>query len=154
MGMSQRGIRQAARRLREIGDRAGNLTPAWPGVGGVVAAHMTQQFATAGAAGGRPWKPLNPKYRAWKIRKGFSGDTLIKTGAMRATLTSRPMGIEEYHADHAYFGTRDPKASWHQRGHKRPTPLPKREILFPTDRMQRDITSVLADYIMRGQVRA
>lgn len=150
MGMRQRGIDDAVRRLRLIGERAGDLTPAWPGVGDIIADAMTQQFATAGAAGGRAWAPLKPEYRAWKIRKGFSPEILIKTGEMRGTLVSRPMDIEDYDKTSAEFGTKDQKASWHQRGAGN---LPKREILFADKKMSRDVNAVLADYILRGQVR-
>lgn len=145
-------IAREARRLRAIGDRARDLGPAWPGVGNVISGHMAQQFFTQGAAGGRPWQPLSPRYRTWKIRKGHPAAILVLSGDLARSLTSRPMSIEEYHPKWAEFGTRDPKGGWHQRGHRLPTRLPKREILFKNPRLSSDVADRLADYIFRGRV--
>lgn len=139
----------ARARLRDIADRAADVRPAWPYVGDTVAGAMVDQFETEGASGGAPWAPLSPPYLRWKIRNGFDPRKLRQTGAMRESLTSDPMAIEEYQPQQARFGSDDPKLHFHQSGTRF---MPARPVLFMTPQLERDVARILVRYIVDGRV--
>lgn len=57
----------------------------WSPVFRPFAAYMIRSIDRNFGAGGRPvkWQPLNPRYLAYKKRKGYKTTTLEKTGKMR-----------------------------------------------------------------------
>ncbi len=144
------GDQAALRQLHELRARAADARPAWPAVGGVVAGEVREQFASGGARFGRGqrWSPLDPAYLRRKRAAGFSGGILVRTGALRDSLTSRPMSIERYTPDSARFGTSDPKAHFAQgvrrRGRARP-------VLDVTREMRRRINKKLSNYLTDGR---
>jgi hypothetical protein len=140
------GDRRVRQLLSEMADRArGVEAHAWASVGDVIAAAMTKHFDTEGMhLMGRPWAPLSPPYLGWKIARGLDPRRLHATGDMRASLTGRPMAIEEYFPHRARFGTDDPKARFHQGGTRH---MPARVIINVTEDLADDVNSVLATYI-------
>lgn len=100
-------------RISGMSARAENAEAVWPRVGSYLSRQINRQFVTEGAHFGRPWKPLQPSYRLWKIRHGYSRKILVQTGQMRESFTKRPMSIEIYRKDSATFGSSNPKAGWH-----------------------------------------
>lgn len=145
------GDRRVRQLLSEMADRTRGVEPAWPSVGGVIAKAMINQFATEGShLLGHQWAPLSPKYLAWKLSKGFLTERLRQTDAMRVSLTSRPMAVEEYRPMSATFGTDDEKAHWHQEGTSR---MPQRKIIEVTDDLADDVNSVLARYIFENRLQ-
>lgn len=144
-GVEIEGDRLVMQLLSEMVDRTKDVSPAWPKVGDVIAGYMSEQFDSQGVKlTGGPWAPLNPDYLSWKIAKGFDPRILHQTGAMRASLTSRPMDIEEYQPQTARFGTRDEKAPFHQNGTQH---MPQRKIMDMTPDFADDVNQVLARYI-------
>lgn len=136
--------------MSEMKDRTTGVEKAWPKVGQVIADAMTEQFDTEGVRlTGKPWAPLSPPYLRWKIRKGFDPRRLHQTGAMRRSLTSRPMAIETYGPTSARFGTDDPKARFHQGGTRR---MPERTILAVDEDLSDDASQVLARYIFEDRL--
>lgn len=145
-----RGDRRVKQLLTEMADRTVGVQVAWPKVGDVVADAMREQFATEGVAlTGRRWAPLKPHYLRWKRRRGFHTEILRQTDAMKDSLTSRPMAVEEYRPFSATFGTDDPKAEFHQSGTRF---MPQREIINVTDDLADDVNSVLARYIFENRL--
>jgi phage gpG-like protein len=59
-----------------------NWKPEFAKTGRYLIKTFQQNFASAGVGLGSQWKPLKPKYRAWKMAHGYSGDILVKTGKM------------------------------------------------------------------------
>lgn len=146
------GDRRVRQLLSEMVDRTQGVEPAWPGVGDVIASAMDDQFESEGVALlGRPWAPLEPRYLRWKVREGYDPRRLHQTGAMRQSLTSRPMAIEEYFPTSARFGTDDEKAAFHQNGTEF---MPRRQIINVTDDLGDDVNSVLARYIFENRLEA
>jgi hypothetical protein len=141
------GIERTKRRLGAARDRSRDLRGAWPAVGDDVAEAMAMQFMTEGVAGGRPWAPLKPEYRQWKVKHNYDPRTLLRTRAMRDSLTSRPMDIEEYHAEYADFGSTDEKLPFHQYGTRR---MPRREVLFWHEPLVARTVRRVKNYIVTG----
>lgn len=147
MGMQVLGIERVKRRLGSARDRSRDVRPAWAAVGDDVADAMAMQFMTAGAAAGRPWAPLNPDYLAWKVAHNYDPRTLHRTRRMRDSLVSRPMDIEEYHAEYADFGSSDEKLPFHQYGTSR---MPQREVLFWHEPLITRTVRRVRNYIVTG----
>jgi phage gpG-like protein len=143
------GDRAVLRTFRELRDRAAHVAPIWRKVGDYFATVARRQFSSSGAYLGRPWAPLNPEYHAWKIAHGFDRRTLRRTGALYRSWTSRPMGTERYGAQTARFGSNVSYAGFHQTGTRF---MPARPVLFSNPKMERDVTEILAAYIVDGKV--
>lgn len=143
------GDRDVSRKIRAYGTRAEDVSKAWPRVGSYLSRAVRQQFVTEGVRFGKPWKPVKPAYRLWKIRNGLSRKTLVATGAMRQSFVGRPMDIEEYRGNTAVFGSSDPKAVWHHYGTRRDGKRvnPARPILVITNDVAKDVRQILADHI-------
>lgn len=154
MGMQSTGIDETRQLLRGMAHRAGDLRPVWPVIGDAVAGEAALMFRTGGASAGRPWAPLTPRYRAWKIKKHYDPRTLIRTGAMMRSLTSRPMGIENHAATYAEFGTRDPNLHWHEHGTRkmpaRPVMRPLADVVFRRDPIATMVGDLIAAHIVEG----
>lgn len=149
--VSLAGLDAAKRKVALLGVRTRDLRPAWPAVGNYMARLAREQFATRGARLlGRPWQPLQPDYRRWKIRNGFRPDILILTGELRDSYTSRPMSVENHHRQRAEFGSDDPKASWHQHGTRN---MPARPVLVRTPEVDGTVADVLRHYIATGRIK-
>lgn len=144
--MTVRGVDSAKAELRGIRDRARDLTPVWPGVGDEVADAAGRQFASSGSEFGTPWAPLDPAYAA---RKKGGGGILVLIGALRASLTGRPMAVEEYGPRSAVFGTDSQVARWHQGGTEN---MPARPVLRRTERLATAMNRRIARYIVSGTV--
>lgn len=137
-------------RLTAIQGNLNNTTPMWSNVGSYLSASVKRQFATEGAYYGRPWKPLKPRYAAWKATRGYSGKILVQTGAMRASFVSRPMGIEVYSGKSAIFGSADQKAIWHQFGtHRNGKRVnPPRPMFVITAKVRQDVLTIMKEHIL------
>ena len=144
----------AQQKLRAMAMRARSPEKAWPKVGSYLSAVNRRQFATNGGYLGTPWKPLKPDYLLWKVREGYSSHTLIQTGAMRLSFTSRPMAIEVYSGNKARFGSDHPLAAFHQRGTHRngKRAVPARPIMRVTPKVRKDVKDIIADYILGKRV--
>lgn len=144
------GDRRVRQLLSEMVDRTRGVEVIWPKVGDVIADNLDRQFDTEGMHFlGHTWAPLKPSYRRWKIRNGYDPRRLHQTGAMRASLTSRPMAVEEYFPFRAVFGTDDEKAAFHQDGTRF---MPQRQIIRVTEDMADDVSSVIARYIFENRL--
>lgn len=146
--------RQIAAHLKQIGDRSKNVSRVWPSVGAYLSREVRKQFVTEGAHFGRPWRKLRPEYLAWKRQHGFSGKILRQTGGLMKDFTGRPMDIERYSNDDAWFGSNNPKSAWHhygtRRGGKRINP--PRKILVITKDVREDINDMFKNYVRHGRI--
>lgn len=103
-----------------------DFTPAWEKVGEDFKRTVNEQFTTEGGRGGTRWKPLAPS----TIRqKGAGGSILVRTGALRSSVTGGPGYIKSISARRTTFGTSDRKAVFHQFGTSR---MPARPIIVVT----------------------
>jgi phage gpG-like protein len=133
-------------------ERLRNQSPAWRNVLVYLRGQTVQQFNTAGARSGDAWQPLSAGYEKWKAVK-FPGQPILRaTDAMFKSLTEdgAANAVADVSAQGLTYGTRDAKASYHQRGGGR---LPRRKILAVTDADKRAIVGVVRNHI-DGQGRA
>lgn len=95
-----------------------------------------RQFSSSGANSGG-WAALSPGYAAWKARHYPGKGVLVRSGALEASLTGRPLGVEVITDDRALFGTGVPYAGYHQHG----TPkMPRRRPLEFTGTQRTELT--------------
>lgn len=139
------GDQQIDRVLDRMADRVEDASPAFEELADRFAAAESQQFASQGAFGGGGWAPLSPAYAAWKASR-FPGPILVRTGALKGSLTGRPLGVEMIGAQQAVFGTNIPYAGYHQSGTSKmparpPVQLPESEKQAWVKVMQRFIVS-------------
>jgi len=140
------GINQVRLRVKQGRKRIETPSGAWVKVGSYLAMVERKQWAMQGGYLGAPWKPLKPDYLQWKIKHGYSKRTLMKTGAMRASFTSRPMQVERYYKRSAVYGSKVPCAKYHQYGAPR-AHVPRRQIINKNPKIVRSIKYILMDYI-------
>jgi phage gpG-like protein len=144
--VQDKGLILFNRKLQKIAKKVQNPAGMWPLVGDEIADHVEMQFATQGAHFGRPWKPLTPEYVKWR---GSAGPILVRSGAMKNTLTGRPMDIERYFGSYAEFGSNDDKAVWHQFGtHRNGKRVnPPRPMLVVTPELREGVTEVMENWL-------
>lgn len=138
--------------LEAIRERLRNQTPAWRNVLAYVRAQTVQQFNTQGARSGNAWQPLSVAYAKRKAVK-FPGQPILRaTDGMFKSLTEdgAANAVADVGTQSLTYGTRDTKASYHQRGNRR---LPRRKILAVTDADKRAIALIVRNHI-DGQGRA
>lgn len=138
------GIDEIKIKLRLLSNRAKNPRPVFVILGSYFAAHNRKVFATNGAYNGSPWKPLSPDYHQWKIRTGKSPNTLVRTGKLRASYVSRPMGIEVYGKMRARYGSNVRYAHFHQSGTRH---MPARRVMVVNKKVRMDVKQIVEDYI-------
>lgn len=115
-----------ARRLSRFGDQATDLREFFDETVDDFQEVVSEQFDSVGGRVGG-WRPLSPRYAAWKSKHAPGKPILQLTGAMRRSLVATTeQTIREVKRDFMRWGTRDPKARFHQRGTSR---MPKRQII-------------------------
>ena len=105
-------------------------------------------FASRGAG---LWLPLADITRAQKAEQGYSSDTLVRTGALRTSLTakSRSKSIRRVSKDRLRFGTNVFYARFHAYGEG----VPLRDPLIPLDeRTRRRMVSDVQKYVLTGRM--
>lgn len=147
------GNRRVSARLSTIMRRNEDYRRVWPRVERYIRSTTRRQFTSYGAFLGRPWKPLQPNYRAWKVKHGYSPHILVKTGKMKKGLTSFPMDFRRHYKKSARFGTNSKIAVYHQHGTRRngKRHLPARPMLKATKRVRIDVKNIVRDYLIDGK---
>jgi hypothetical protein len=142
------GTRDVVRRLTVISERSENVIPAWPAVAEVVADEVARGFNTQGASFGEPWRPLAPSTLAGKTGPA----PLVETGRLRRLLTGKTLPVMRMTPDSLVVGTVDRIARFQHRGTHRDgrQHIPPRTLIKVTGVMKKRVTSVLADWVMRG----
>jgi len=137
--------------IRVMEERIRNMPGLWSKIGSFLSLVMRRQFATQGAyLNGRPWKPLSPRYRHWKIEHGYgSRKILVLSGATRQSFTSRPMTYEVHNRRRGRFGSNHDIAVYHQYGTFRngKRVLPARKIVNVNRKLVLAIRDLIADYL-------
>lgn len=129
--------------LTDVGGRASNLMPAWPGIIQHLEDVHRKAFDTAGANLPQPWKPLMASTRQAKRKRGFDPRTLVRDGALRDSVVSRGAGhVERKTPGELVWGTRRPTARLHRATGRIPVQAPR--DLAPIER-------VIARWIVEGR---
>jgi phage gpG-like protein len=141
-----------ADRIRRMRDRARDITPAWMAVVEWFAEQNAAQFVTRGARYRTPWRPLAPSTLQEKARLGYPPDPLVRTGALRTSLTVRPLGVEHVTPREMAAGTTTRYARFHQRGTRHGLPA---RPLFSAGQIRREqaVTTAIRNWIIDGEAR-
>jgi phage virion morphogenesis protein len=131
--------------LRELGDRANDLTPAMKQIGEYMRLRTEENFANQVSPEGRAWQALNPKYAAQKRKKGGIAKILQFTGDLRSGIAYQ---VERRSV---FIGTNIKVGSYslgaiHQFGAPRRN-IPARPFLGVSQADQEEITLILRDYL-------
>jgi len=143
--IEERGATRAALHVRELGERAADPRPAFERIGRKLREAEAQWFNTHGA--GR-WPPLTAETADQKAAQGERAGTLIASGALLRSLTSR--SAVKVKRTELEFGTDVPYARFHQYGTR---DAPKRPPIVPaTPRVRKEMTDeVRAHVLKRGR---
>jgi phage virion morphogenesis protein len=144
------GLTVTKHNVKGVIHRVNNPNPMWKKVGSYLSMVNRKQFATHGAYLGKPWKPLKPEYLQWKVKNGYSRKTLVKTGALKISYTSRPMSIEKYMGDSAIYGSDNELAGYHYYGTRRngKRAIPPRPVMRNARKVSKAIKAIATDYLM------
>ncbi|MDQ2737385.1 MAG: phage virion morphogenesis protein [Actinomycetota bacterium] len=143
------GDTQLQRTLTRFAGRVQDVSPAFAKIADTIATGEEQQFTTEGRYGSGGWAALSPKYRAWKERRYPGMPILVRTGALRASLTQRPFGVEHIGPLEMTIGTALPYSRFHQQGTAR---MPQRRPLELPDEERTALVKVLQKFIVSGEV--
>jgi len=88
-----------------------------------IQADLSTIFKTEGRSHGVDWKELNPRYLAYKVKKGFSEKKLHRTTTLAQSFTYK---VQDWKA---IIGTPVPYAPYHETGTKRG--IPPRPFMQP-----------------------
>lgn len=151
--MTVNGGKATIAKLQAMKGRTKRVDPAWKEVGSHIAKQIRDQFRTRGATFGTPWKPLAPSTVKEKKRKGYPRQPLVRTGAMKRGLVSRPLNVERYQGQMATFGTNSKIALFQHGGTKRNgrKHIPARPIMKMTPKLRREIKAILKKHIVKGE---
>ena len=156
MNINVNSLNKAKGSIKILRTRLNNPKPAFKQIGSYISMYNKKVFATNGAFGGKPWKPLKPDYMQWKVRSGYPKNILVRTGKLRRSYTSRPMNIEVYLKNKARYGTKIKYAGYHQSGTSN---MPARPVLRDNKKMKEDIGKIVLNYLtgkttnIRGMVK-
>lgn len=104
----------------EIGERASDLRPVWPGVVDDFRAVQARRFS-----GGAGWPADTSAWQARKAREGKGNRTLIYTGTLERSLTRQGRySLERRGKTELRVGTRDPVANLLAAGARGAPPRP------------------------------
>ena len=138
------GDQRVRARLRALMARSMNWRPAFIEIERVFEHAQRSWFESEGR---RSWPPLAAATAAWKRTHGMSSSTLVRTGRLRASLTSSTAdSIRDMSNDRFAFGTKLRYAGYHRAG----TPhMPKRRPGVKVDTpLLVEVAKVLRVYIM------
>lgn len=141
------GEEQVSRTLLRYQQGALDMRPAWERLARRFQRNERQQFASEGAYASGGWAPLSPAYAAWKARHYPGKPILERTGALKASLTERPFGIEVLETGFMVVGSHVDYGAYHQRGGGR---LPRRRPVELPEAERREWVRIIQERIVRG----
>lgn len=149
MDFRSEGFDLARKELRDMRKRAANVSPAWEALLTWWADRNVTHFRNQGKRWKTPWKQLADVTLAEKLRLGYPPDILVRTGTLRTSLTTRPLGLERIRPHDVEAGSNVPYARYHQDGTKR---MPARKLINATQvRREGVATRALINWIVAGR---
>lgn len=141
------GDQQVGRTLTGLMDTIADAREPLDAIGNRIAAFEERQFSSQGGYGSGGWSPLSPRYAAWKAKHYPGKPILQRTGELKASLTSRPFGIDEVDLKTAVFGTGLPYSAYHQHGTDR---MPMRKPLEVPEYERREWERLFGRWLFTG----
>lgn len=139
------GVRQAARRLDGLGDRAGDMRLAFHEIAGELMAGERRQFTSQSG-----WRPLAASTRERKRRQGKSLRVLHDSGSLERALTTRgaPGQLLDVKPDSVRFGIKGGRSDvYYGRFHEHGKGVPRRQIVVVTRRTARAFAPIIARHL-------
>jgi phage gpG-like protein len=151
--ISVAGDVQVSRNILRVGDRAGDMSPAFDQIADDIMEIEEEQFDSQGARGGAAWAPLKESTSARKRRLGLDPRILHATLDLRNSLTRRGDANQNLIIEPEYmvFGSDLPYIAPHQTGAPA-VPLPVRRPINFTEQDRRGLVRTLQNFIMTGRV--
>jgi len=134
------------RRLRD-------MRPVWGEIHSIFIAFMRQQFKSEGTYAGDRWRPLNPQYAAYKMRRYGRQRILHASGRLEESFTSANARDHVYRNGPSFMeaGSRVEYAKAHQYGYPARN-LPARPMIAKFTRAEGErVADVVLAYILRGR---
>lgn len=110
------GEAQIDRTMLNVEEAVKDATPVWNEIADRYVAAEKRQFATQGGSSSGGWPELSPTYAAWKAKHYPGKKILVRTGALKASLTQRPFGVEHITPDSMVIGSDVSYGRFHQLG--------------------------------------
>lgn len=141
-----------ARQIKDMRERAQDVSPAWEALLTWFSEQNFQQFLTRGTRWRTPWRPLAASTVAEKARLSLPREPLIRTGRLVHSITLRPLGVEHITGREVSAGTNVPYARFHQTGTRRGLPA---RPLFSSAQIRREqaATTAVASWIIKGEAK-
>lgn len=141
------GATQTRDRLRDVGERGGDLRKASSAVRTIYREAQEAKFASAGHG---TWPALKPETVEAKRRRGLDTRLMRASGALYKALTAPRAGaqVDERHKDSLVFGTSLPYARYHDQGSGG---MPRRALMQFTAAEQKRMTETLGEFIAKGR---
>jgi phage gpG-like protein len=131
-------------RIDDMQRRMKSFRPIFNDIRSDLEKEWSNNFKTEGGNYGG-WKPLSPKYAAWR---GSAGPILIRSGQLFNSVRSLHGAPNDIKDDEAYFGTNIEYAKFHQYG---TTKMPKRPIIFEPNNVANKWGKWAVKYIADGE---
>lgn len=140
-------------RLKNMKDRATNMSPVLTWAGKYLERAYSKNFTTMGSLSAKAmlkgaWPPLDNEYASWKATKVPGATPLIFSGKLFRSVSSMNSSPKNALSDmSATFVIDSPIAKFHQYGTQ---DMPSRKILFVPRDFDRDINKKASQYIVDG----
>lgn len=138
---------QLDRELVRFSDRVGDARPAWEAMARSFREVQARQFNSEGSFGSGGWAPLSPAYAAWKAKRYPGKPILVRTGALKESLTRRPFGVEELEEQFMVIGSDVEYGAYHQSGGGN---LPRRRPVELRESTRRHWVTILQRHLVSG----
>lgn len=141
------GEKQVERELLRFSHAAMDMRPAGARFMEYMRSVERSQFDSEGRTGSGGWAPLKPRTAAQKAARGLDPRILRAHDELRKSLTNKGHRnhIERITNDEFFYGTRDPKAKFHQGGTRR---MPVRRVVDLSERNRRKIVKIIQAHLM------
>lgn len=145
------GVKELDRAVLSRADRLSDMRPAWQKIIAALQDYEERMFDAEGAIEGlEKWAPLSDAYAAWKAIHYPGRGILVRTGALKASLTGGGQGIRIVKAKEMVFGTAVPYGIYHQSRRPR-RKLPRRAFLRLSEPMKDRIMDIVEDHLRGGR---
>ena len=145
------GHREAMRRVRSLGDHAGDMSPVYMWISRDFERIENQQFDSQGTYGGHTWEPISRSWARHKAKVGGDPRVLHFRLALRESLTRRNAlgAVRTVRPHEVLMGTRIPYAKFHVTGTGRMPP--RQPIVIPGhDRLR--WTKAMVHFVKYGTI--
>lgn len=140
-------------RLRGVESRAEHLQPVWLQVREDWVEGNARRFRNEGRIGkGRPWRPLSPAYAKRKKKLYPGAKILVRTGALRSSLTTS-LDVNEIRDQSMAIGSRSKVGQYHRHGANRSRGgrLPSRKPVLTSKNFNAKVRARVRAHILASQ---